>query len=336
MMRIVHANNKTTISLGRQGENLARQVVFDLSDWVSDYSNGTLELIYQRPGDERPYPVAAVREGSTLMWTVTNLDTAVASSYGCYGRCELRWYVGDVLAKSHTWRTLVEPAMGTPTETTPPESEQGWVEQVLAAGSAAQQAAADARAEADRVVSLAAEVSAKAVQTAQDTTVSAQAKDAAETAQRLAEDAQRAAEKAQKATEDVRAVSEQSATDADAAKRGAESALKDAEAAASAAAQALAEIRERYQQMDTWAQGVIQTVSEAGSNAVHSVQTAGDAQVQRVAEEGAHQTANAKAQADAAALSADASAKSAQDAADVAATLGALPDDVSQLKDSYC
>lgn len=236
MMNIVQATTYTkSFGIGRQGENLARQVVFDLSDWITEYCDGTPELIYQRPGDKTPYPVAAIREGSTLIWTVTSLDTAVAPSYGSYGRCELRWYVGDVLAKSQTWRVYVEPAMDTPAEMAPPDPEQGWVDQVLAAGAEAQQAAKDTKAEADRAALLAAEVAAKAAQTAQDATAGAQAKETAQTARHLAETAQRAAEKAQKVAEEAQAAAAKSATDADAAKHGAESALSDAQDAAQSA-----------------------------------------------------------------------------------------------------
>ena len=57
-MKQIYANNFTTLSLGRQGENLARQVVFDIQDLESLYGSGTVEVIYQRPGDELPYPLA--------------------------------------------------------------------------------------------------------------------------------------------------------------------------------------------------------------------------------------------------------------------------------------
>lgn len=55
--------------------------------------------------------------------------------------------------------------------------------------------------------------------------------------------------------------------------------------------------------------------AQAAEKAVQSVQSAGDTQVQRVTDEGATQTANAKAQADAAEQSASEAAKSAQEAA---------------------
>lgn len=137
-MKQIQANQLGVLPLGRQGENLARQVVFDLSAFAAEYGPGTAELIYQRPVDAAPYPVAAVRDGDTLVWTLTATDTDFPSDYG---HCELRYYVSETLVKSKTWRTWVEPAMDTPSETAPPEPEQGWVNKVLAAGSSAKEAA---------------------------------------------------------------------------------------------------------------------------------------------------------------------------------------------------
>ena len=150
-MREIHAKNVSIIDLGRQGENLATQVIYDLSDWIAEYGDGTAELIHKRVGDLQPYPVAAVRDGNTLIWTVTSTDTAVATKPPIgYGKCEMRWYVGDVLAKSKTWKTLVSQAMDTPSETAPPDHDQGGVDQVVAAGVSAKASAESAKTDADR------------------------------------------------------------------------------------------------------------------------------------------------------------------------------------------
>lgn len=133
-MKQIYANNFTTLALGRQGENLARQVVFDIRELEEVYGPGTVEVIYQRPGDELPYPVAVQQEGTLVTWTITAADTEMA---GSHGKCELRYYVGETLAKSKIWRTWVDRALDTPSETAPPEPEQGWVDKVLKAGQAA-------------------------------------------------------------------------------------------------------------------------------------------------------------------------------------------------------
>ena len=333
-MKKIYANNLTTLSLGRQGENLARQVVFDIRDLESLYGSGTVEVIYQRPGDAQPYPLAVQRDGTLVTWDVTATDTemSAATANERYGKCELRYYAGETLAKSQIWRTWVESAMDTPSETTPPEPEQGWVDQVLAAGAAAMTAADGAKADADRAAALAEEVAEKAAQTAQDASDAAKAMEAAQTAQRLAEEAQRAAKAARTAAAAAQAAAETAATDAAGAKQDAETALKSAQDAAAAAANALKSIQTLYQEMQTWAQGVIQDVYAAGSIAVQSVQSAGDAQVQRVTDEGTTQTANAKAQADAAAQSASGAAQSAQEAAESAAVYDDVVADLAQLK----
>lgn len=150
-MREIHAKNVSIIDLGRQGENLVTQVIYDLSDWIAAYGDGTAELIHKRVGDSQPYPVAAVRDGNTLIWTITSTDTAVATRpLSGYGQCELRWHSGDVLAKSKTWKTMVSRAMEAPSETAPPDHDQGWVDQVVAAGVSAKASAESAKADADR------------------------------------------------------------------------------------------------------------------------------------------------------------------------------------------
>lgn len=275
-MKTIDATNLSSITLGRQGENLAREVVFDLSEWIEKYGPGVAELIYQRPGDTAPYPVAAVREGDTLLWTPTATDTAQESTVSTgSGHCELHWYVGDLLAKSQVWRVWVDEAMDTPSETAPPEPEKGWVDQVVAVGVAAKASADAAKADADLAATIAAEVAANAAKTAQEASVAEQAKEAAQTAQRLAEAAKQAAETAQKAAEEAKAAAAQSATDAATAKSGAEAALKSAQDAAAAASQALADLRTLYQDMQTWATGVVQTVNSAAESAANSADAAG-------------------------------------------------------------
>ena len=133
-MKIIHANSYATLALGRCGENLARKVIFDITDFESLYGVGTVEILYQRPNDAQPYPLAVQRDGTIITWNVTSTDTATPSEFG---KCELRYYSGDTLVKSKIWQTWVDNALSTPSETTPPEPEQGWVDKVLAAGQAA-------------------------------------------------------------------------------------------------------------------------------------------------------------------------------------------------------
>lgn len=42
-LKIIEAIGLTKIPLGRQGENLARQIGFDVSDWAEEYGHGVVE-----------------------------------------------------------------------------------------------------------------------------------------------------------------------------------------------------------------------------------------------------------------------------------------------------
>lgn len=121
-----------TILLGREGENLARSMIFDIADWISAYGVGTVSLIAQRSGDTEPYPCTVTVDGSSVTWLITAADTARQG----YGKCELRYAVGDVLVKSETWLTYTADALGTPAPK-PPEPQKAWVDKVLEAGQAA-------------------------------------------------------------------------------------------------------------------------------------------------------------------------------------------------------
>ena len=125
------------INLGRQGENKARRVSFDIADkWRETYgAGGAFGLIVQREGDAAPYPVTLSEESGVLFWTVSNTDTHVPGE----GRAELRYTMGDVIAKSQIYKTRVRAAMGESAET-PPPAYQSWVDEVLKAGASAEAA----------------------------------------------------------------------------------------------------------------------------------------------------------------------------------------------------
>lgn len=118
----------TNIPLGRQGENLATCVTFDCTGLVQLYGDGTAELLHELK-DGTIYPVAVQQDGASVSWTVSASDTAMVGA----GRAELRWYVGDTLAKSAKFRTSVSSALADSTTETPPEPQQSWVDKVLAA-----------------------------------------------------------------------------------------------------------------------------------------------------------------------------------------------------------
>lgn len=118
----------TNIQLGRQGENLATCIIFDCSGFAQLYGDGTAELLHELK-DGTVYPVAVTQDGASVSWTVSASDTATVG----VGRAELRWYVGDTLAKSAKFRTSVSSALADTSVSTPPAPQQSWVDKVLAA-----------------------------------------------------------------------------------------------------------------------------------------------------------------------------------------------------------
>ena len=91
------------ILIGRQAENNAVNIVFDLSFLIQNYGDGTAVLVHQRTKDDAPYIVTTQQDGSTLSWNVSNIDTA----YVGVGQAELRWTVGETLAKTIIYKTWV-------------------------------------------------------------------------------------------------------------------------------------------------------------------------------------------------------------------------------------
>lgn len=127
-MITINVHPGMTISLGREGENLARKIIFDVSSWQAEYGDGKVSLVANKDGAE-PYPCDITVDGSIVTWMITSSDTTQSG----FGRCELHYIVGDTLVKSDMWRTYTADALGTPTPE-PPEPQQAWVDKVLAAG----------------------------------------------------------------------------------------------------------------------------------------------------------------------------------------------------------
>ena len=128
-----------TIDLGREGENLARQVLLPLENLAA--GKGHALLLHQRAGDSSPYPVNIRQEGNSLIWVVTNADTGAAG----LGSAEVRWLGDDgQVIKSRIYHTVTQKALSDPES--PPEAYEGYVEAVAANARDARNAAAESKA----------------------------------------------------------------------------------------------------------------------------------------------------------------------------------------------
>ena len=132
-MRTVVVRNGTRILLGKQGENNAVRVVWPeiAEKYTKLYGDGRFELVVVQKG--QAYPAVVNVDGPDLIWNVLTADVATVGA----GSLELIYYVGDTIAKSQTWETLVEVSESAEGTAEPPEPAKNWVDKVLKAGQAA-------------------------------------------------------------------------------------------------------------------------------------------------------------------------------------------------------
>lgn len=121
----INANRNKNLRLGRTGENLVTEVIFDIGDWQRKLGEGTVVLVNIRPEDTEPYPVSVTIDEDKVIWTVTSTDTAQAGT----GKCELQYIVDEAVAKSKIWETTIVASLDDVGETPDPES--GWVADLL-------------------------------------------------------------------------------------------------------------------------------------------------------------------------------------------------------------
>lgn len=91
------------IMLGKQGENLAREVIFDVSGVRAEFGDGTFRLSAKRPGESEAYPATVTETGDTVVWALTGADTQNAGR----GQCELAYYAGETRLKTWTYDTAI-------------------------------------------------------------------------------------------------------------------------------------------------------------------------------------------------------------------------------------
>lgn len=231
-MQIVIADGAGFVTLGKSGENNATQVQFPVaSEWAELFGEGVFQLLVLRPTEATPYAVPVEVVDGSVCWDVSGTDVSIPG----IGGCELRYTVGDTLAKSETYVTLTEKAIGG-TDGPYPTPWEEWVEQVLQAAADAEESmeaaeAAEAGAEGALSEAEAAKIAAEVAQAGAEI-----AREDAEAAQEKAETAQDKAETAQTAAERASSSAAQSASSAAGSQASAAISAQSAESSADAAA----------------------------------------------------------------------------------------------------
>ena len=112
------------VVLGRCGENNVLQIRINIQILIDKFGEGNAVLVHQRSQDDIPYLVPIERDGNEIVWTVTSGDTA----YPGNGKCEIRWMVGDAIAKTVIYKTIVRPSL---TGESTPEPSHNWYDMMI-------------------------------------------------------------------------------------------------------------------------------------------------------------------------------------------------------------
>lgn len=116
---------KKLLPLGRQGENEALQIVFNVSELIAEYGEGTAVLVAQRSQDVAPYTIVTTQSDKTVTWTISSTDTL----YQGVGKANLMWNVNNTIAKTIDFDTYVFPSISG--IVTVPDALQSWYNEML-------------------------------------------------------------------------------------------------------------------------------------------------------------------------------------------------------------
>ena len=142
----IYAREGSPFDIGRLGENEHRQVLFDITDYLTMYPAATFTLLFQPHGASTAYPVASVTHDTQYVyWTVESSELTADG----LGRCELLVMTGNVVAKSVIYLVNVLPALDG--SGTAPEPWDSWQE-VFAGIKDDAEAAAEAAEAASRAI----------------------------------------------------------------------------------------------------------------------------------------------------------------------------------------
>ena len=117
--------NTRIVDIGIQGENKARTNIFDITEFVENFGEGTLSILHQRPGEDYAYPVSFVLDGYLAIWKSRNSDLEIAG----HGQLILQYEVDDIIVKTLIFTTVIHKSIGD--EGDVPEPIEPWVDEVL-------------------------------------------------------------------------------------------------------------------------------------------------------------------------------------------------------------
>lgn len=119
------SNGTRLLPLGRQGENEAIKIIFDVSRLIAEYGEGVAVVTHMRSKDVAPYVKVTERDGVNVTWNVNNTDTLFDGS----GKANLMWNVNGVTVKTIDFDTYVFPSISG--IVTVPDALESWYNEML-------------------------------------------------------------------------------------------------------------------------------------------------------------------------------------------------------------
>lgn len=138
MMTFTADQSTTDLFLGRQGENLATQIIFAVPEDLQQYAAFVYVL---RNGDDTAYPAAnvVVADGS-ITWTITSIETQY---YGA-GEVQIRFVDNETIIKTIVFRSFVSQSIDMDAGDVPDPYET-WLDSLVELAAETQQAARAAK-----------------------------------------------------------------------------------------------------------------------------------------------------------------------------------------------
>lgn len=128
-MKVIIADGKEKLNIGRQTDNERTTVVFPLADLLEEFPGGAASLKIRRPHENEFYVSETTSmDGTNLLWLVQDYDVAIEGD----GEVQLYYTVDDVAApsrifKTHSDRSLTDQAAALP-------GWSSWKDELIAAG----------------------------------------------------------------------------------------------------------------------------------------------------------------------------------------------------------
>lgn len=103
---IIYAKEGENIFIAREKENLAVKIIFNISDWIEDYGDGTLSLSIKQNNNIREKNLSI--QNQEAIWNITLEDSLSAEK----GMCQLTYTsLNGAIKKSSIYNIFVKDSL---------------------------------------------------------------------------------------------------------------------------------------------------------------------------------------------------------------------------------